>query len=53
MTIDEALDDYRMTFGEAFPLMCFMGVPEDVIIGEIYDCIDRETVFEPDEGVEY
>lgn len=53
MTLDEAMDDYRRTFGENFPLMMFMGVDEEDIIEKIYECIDAGRQCEYLEGVTY
>lgn len=53
MTLDEAMDDYRMTFGENFPLMMVMGVDEDEIVDEIYECIERNEPCSYDDEVTY
>lgn len=51
--LDEFLQRYRDKFGEAFPLMCCMGMTDSEIADVIGSCIRSEQPFKPIEGVDY
>lgn len=51
--IDEHLDRYREVFGEAFPLMCCMGMTDSEIVAVIDGCVKSGKPFAPIEGADY
>lgn len=53
MVLDELLSKYKEVFGEAFPLMCCMGMARSEIADTIRKCIDSGKPFEPEEGADY
>lgn len=53
MVLDELLKEYIDMFGEAFPLMCCMGMARSEIADSIRNCIDSGKPFEPEEGADY
>ena len=53
MSLEGAMDDYRRKFDDNFPLMCCMGMSEEEIIEEIYECIENDRPFEYVDGVDY
>ena len=53
MTISEALEAYRERFGDAFPLMCRMGVEEQDIIDQIVECLEDGTEAVVDYAFDY
>lgn len=53
MMLDELLKEYIDAFGEAFPLMCCMGMARSEIADTIRKCIDSGKPFEPEEGADY
>lgn len=49
--LEKTLKMYEEKFGENFPILCFRGATDDVIIGEAERCMRTDTPFEaPDEN---
>ena len=46
--MDQLLLKYRDTFGENFPILCFMGIDEDEVKKVIRDCLDEGVAFDAD-----
>lgn len=46
--MNEKLEKYRETFGEQFPLMLCMGMPDKEIIKIIDECLDSGKPYEPE-----
>lgn len=53
--MDEILNEYADKFNENFPIVSFMGTPEDEIIKIVRNCIDKNKPYEMnyEEGVLY
>lgn len=49
----DSLQRYREKFGEAFPLMCCMGMSDDEVISVIDECVRSGNMFEPIDGADY
>lgn len=47
--MNELIEKYFEQFGEDFPLMRFLGVPEDKVKSLIQGCIDSGEPYDPDE----
>lgn len=46
--MEKLLDEYRAAFGESFPLMMFMGIPEDEVKKVIQNCLNERIAFDTD-----
>lgn len=46
--MDVLLEKYRARFGECFPLMLCMGMSDEEINQIIQQCLDKDTMYEPD-----
>lgn len=47
--MNELIEQYFEQFGEDFPLMRFLGVPESKVKSLIQGCIDSGEPYDPDE----
>lgn len=46
--MNDLIEQYYEQFGEDFPLMRFLGVPEEEITKKIKRCIDDNAPYDPD-----
>lgn len=53
MTLKKALEQYRERFGDAYPLMCRMGVDDSDKVAEILECLAQERPVKVNEIVDY